>query len=147
MIMCRIIPMAWFWPFITPFMKIFACGGLTISFKALFLMKKLLSKITSAAGEKKLGSWGGTPLWFEKFTPPPQERKPHPLWEFWPCPPVVLRQNNILLSSSNIIPAACLKGNWPSLVFPGSLLAWETWAQHCSDLAMRVSGHRCLGLR
>ena len=31
--MCRIFPMAWFWPLITPFMKNFACGGLTI-FKA-----------------------------------------------------------------------------------------------------------------
>ena len=82
--MCRIIPMAWFWPFITPFMKIFACGGLTISFKALFLMKKLLSKITCAAGEKNFGIGRGvTPLWFEKFTPPPQERKPHPPLGFW----------------------------------------------------------------
>ena len=71
--------MAWFWPFITPFMKIFACGGLTISFKALFLMKKLLSKITCAAGGKFFGVEGGvTPLWFEKFPPPPSGKETTP---------------------------------------------------------------------
>jgi len=40
-------------------MKILACGGLTISFKPLFLMKKLLSKIMCVAGEKILGLRGG----------------------------------------------------------------------------------------
>ena len=40
-------------------MKIFAGGGLTISFKAVFLMKKALSKITCAAGEIFLGVEGG----------------------------------------------------------------------------------------
>ena len=76
--MCRIIPMAWFWTLITSFMKIFACGGLTIPFKAWNLMKKCTVKNSDCRRRKFLGGQEGiTPLWFEKFTPPPLERKPH----------------------------------------------------------------------
>ena len=40
-------------------MKIFACGGLTIPFKAWNLMKKCTVKKVTAAGEKFWGGRGG----------------------------------------------------------------------------------------
>ena len=75
--MCRIILRAWFWPFITQFMKFFACGGLRISFTLWYFIKKVLSKVMSAAGEKYF--WVEvTPLWFEKFTHTPSGKETAP---------------------------------------------------------------------
>ena len=72
MVMCRIILMAWFWPFITQFMKNFACGGLTISFTAWYFMKKGTVKSIQCCRRIFFRLRGGNPqLIWKIYTSPP----------------------------------------------------------------------------
>ena len=58
-------------------MKIFACGGLTIPFKAWNLMKKCTVKNSDCRRQKNFWGQGNPPL-IRKIYTPPLERKPHP---------------------------------------------------------------------
>ena len=90
--MCKIIPMAWFWPLITPFMKIFACGRLTIPFKVWNSMKKVTVKNNDCCRRNFFWVQGGgnPPLIWKFYTHPSGKETTHPsrifdLVHLWFC--------------------------------------------------------------